>query len=125
MVVAAAEKVSLEMESICQQYNWLSDVWDFTRSWKETQLEDSMSADEFEVSLNQLYRWQNQFVAIPSEILTPYAMLCISTSSLMEMFQSMLVTIQDQIKSAAIQRSRVLCEKVLHETKGRSEVSYN
>lgn len=61
-------------------------------------------------------------MAFPSEVLTPYAMLCISSSSLVEMFQSTLAGIQDQIKSAAIHRSRLLCEKVLGETKSRSEV---
>lgn len=50
-------------------------------------------------------------------------MVCISSSSLVDMFRATLVTIRDQIKSGAIQRSRMLCEKVLEETKRRTEVS--
>lgn len=150
-VEVASDKVSQQMESICQEYEWLNKVWEFSRMWKDGQWDvwefirgwshsqrdaDSSPegageynnirlADEFEVTLNQLYRWRNQFVAFPAEILTPYAMLCISSSSLVEKFCSTLDSIQDQIKSAAIKRSRLLCEKVLEETKRRAEVSKN
>lgn len=150
----AAGKVSQQMESIYQQYEWLSRVWQFIKMWKEGQwdvwefikrwghsrkkdaststkgggqseqeeYDNVRLANEFEVMLNQLYRWRNQFVAFPAEILTPYAMLCISSSSLVDKFCSTLETIQNQIKSAAIKRSRLLCEKVLEETKRRAEV---
>ena len=147
----AAEKVSQQMESICQENEWLSRVWEFNRMWRDGQQWDIWEfirgwsniqrgvvieqgseegeynsvklADEFEVTLNQLYKWRNQFVAFPAEIVTPYAMLCISSSSLVEMFCSTLITVQNQVKSAAITRSRHLCEKVLEETKERVEVS--
>ena len=46
---AAAELVSEQMESICQQCSWLSDVSDFVRSWKGSEWEYNMLADEFEV----------------------------------------------------------------------------
>lgn len=45
---AATEKVSEQMESICQQCSWLSDVSDFVRSWKGSEWEYNMLADEFE-----------------------------------------------------------------------------
>lgn len=46
---AAAELVSEQMESICQQCSWLSDVSEFVRSWKGSEWEYNMLADEFEV----------------------------------------------------------------------------
>lgn len=147
-VEVASEKVSQQMESICQEYEWLGKVWEFSRMWREGQWDvwefirewsnsqrgvaspeeeeeeynNIRLADEFEVTLNQLYKWRNQFVALPPEILTPYAMLCISSCSLVDMFCSALDVIRDEIKSAAIKRSRLLCEKVLEETKQRAEV---
>lgn len=46
----ATEKVSQQMDSICQEYSWLSDVWRFIRSRKGSQRENKMLADEFEVN---------------------------------------------------------------------------
>ena len=44
-------KVSQQMDSLCQQYDWLSDVWAFTSFWKTDKQEDDMSADDFEVRI--------------------------------------------------------------------------
>ena len=49
-VETALEQVSEEVESICQQCSWLSDVWDFIRSWRGSEWEYNMPADEFEVN---------------------------------------------------------------------------
>jgi hypothetical protein len=45
----AAELVSEQMESIYQQCSWLSDVSSFIKSWKGSEWEYDMPADEFEV----------------------------------------------------------------------------
>lgn len=51
----AGEKVSEQIESICQQCSWLSDVSEFIRSWKGSEWEYNMLADEFEVKKMSSY----------------------------------------------------------------------
>lgn len=46
-VETATNKVSVQLESICQEFSWLSDVWEFVRLWKGGQC---VLADEFEAS---------------------------------------------------------------------------
>ncbi len=53
--MTGTRKVSIQMDSLCEQYNWLSDVWEFTSSWKGSQREYNMSADDFEVRNNLQY----------------------------------------------------------------------
>ncbi len=50
-VEKAAEKAASQMESICKDYNWLSDVWKFIRTREDSKQDYYMPADEFEVRI--------------------------------------------------------------------------
>ena len=43
------ERVCDQLESLCEEYNWMSDVWEFIRSWEGSRKEYDMEANEFEV----------------------------------------------------------------------------
>ena len=78
-----------------------------------------------QVTLNRLYKWQNKLHALPSELLTPYSMLCISSSTFVGSLLSTLAGIQSQIKFTAIQRAQLLCARILDEAKQNIEVEFN
>ena len=52
-IEVATNKVSVQLESICQEFSWLSDVWEFVRLWKGSQC---VLADEFEASYTAIIR---------------------------------------------------------------------
>lgn len=51
-VQTAVECVCSEMGSMCRDYSWLNEVWDFITHWEGKKKAVNMTADEYEVCVH-------------------------------------------------------------------------
>ena len=76
----------------------------------------------FQTTFNSLYDWQCLLESLPSHQPTPYSLVSIGSSEVVGKLLPRLTTILEQIKSVGVLQAKLLCERVLDETKRKTEV---
>lgn len=73
-------------------------------------------------TLQTLHGWYNNLLALPSELLGPYAVVCVSTTELVSLVLPKLQSMQDQIQLDIIKKAKTMIVSILTVIKEKSEV---
>lgn len=77
----------------------------------------------FQKTFNSLYDWQCLLESLPTHQPTPHCLVSVGSGEVVGRLLPRLTTILEQIKSIAVLQAKLLCERVLSETKHKTEVN--
>ena len=75
-----------------------------------------------QTTLTQLHQWVEQVSHLPPHHPTPHSLVMVGTGEMMATVLPQLMAVLGQLKAVGVEHTRRVCERVLHETRQRSEV---
>ena len=75
-----------------------------------------------QTTLTQLHQWVEQVSHLPPHHPTPYSLVRVGTGEMVATVLPQLMAVLGQLKAVGVEHTRRVCERVLHETRQRSEV---
>ena len=81
-----------------------------------------ISSSTLQSTLTQLHQWVGRISLLPSNLSTSHSLVSVGNGEVVAAVLPRLMAILEQLKGMGVEHTRRVCERVLQETKDRSEV---